>query len=180
MHISAGVRVLAVAVLLVIVAPAIAAEALILGMGERAQLLELKSIQGEKLEAGDFENKAVIITFFASWCPPCRDEFHDLNNVAREYKESELTIIAINVFEEFDENDEIRMARFLNDTQPKFSVVKGNERVKRLFGDVQRIPTLLVFDPDGKPVMHFIHARGAKKRSVTDSELRIALSRALK
>jgi len=176
----AWARTLLVSTLLFIVAPLAVADALTLGEAERIQLLGLETLQGEQLKTTDFENKAVIITFFASWCPPCLDEFHDLNTIAKEYQDSALTIIAINVFEEFDNNDKIRMSRFLDNTQPQFSVVKGNARVKQMFGDVQRIPTLLVFDRGGNSVMHFIHARGAKKRSVTDSELRIALSRALK
>jgi len=50
-------------------------------------------------------------------------------------------------------------------------VVKGTEQSKKLFGDINRIPTLIVFDKNGNEAFNFIHARGATKRSVDSTEL---------
>ncbi len=150
-----------------------------LGDAERAALATLEPLRGKAPEVSDLRERAVIVTFFASWCPPCRTEFGHLNRIAMEFENADLTIVAVNVFEAFDDNDEVRLARFLDDTEPRFHVVKGDASIRRAFGEVERIPTVLVFDRAGKPVMHFIHARGAKKMSVTEDELRAALARAL-
>ncbi len=154
-------------------------DSVVLGAEERAQLVALESIHGEAIKSSDLRDKAVVVTFFASWCPPCRAEFLHLNAIAGEFEGADLAIVAINVFEEFDENDQARLSRFLEDTKPRFHVVKGDEPTRHTFGNVQRIPTMYVFDRKGQPVMHFIHARGAKKMSVTKDELRTAVSRAL-
>lgn len=173
------ILVLGILALMFAAAAAVHADAVTLGDRERTQLVALESIRGEAVKPSDLRNKAVVITFFASWCPPCRVEFLHLNRMTGEFEGSGLTIVAINVFEEFDQNDQVRMSRFLDDTGPLFTVVKGDQAIKRAFGDVQRIPTVLVFDRAGRPVMHFIHARGAKKMSATEDELRMAVSRAL-
>lgn len=174
------IRALGVSLLMFAAITAAPADSIVLGAKERARLVALESIRGEAIKNSDLHSKAVVVTFFASWCPPCRVEFLHLNRIAEEFEGSDLAIVAINVFEEFDQNDQARMPRFLEETQPRFNVVKGDESIRRTFGDVQRIPTVFVFDRTGQPVMYFIHARGAKKMSVTEDELRLAVTRALK
>ena len=116
------------------------------------------------------ENRVTIVTFFASWCPPCRDEFHALNEVKEQFG-NDISIVAVNAFEPFDSNDEARMERFLIETNPTFPLVEGNAETLKLFGNVNRIPTLYVFDQNGRQAFNFIHARGATKRSAGSDEL---------
>ena len=96
----------------------------------------------------------------------------------REFGDS-LQIIAVNVFEAWDEFDDERLAQFLSDLEPTFSVVTGDEFVKQAFGDVDRIPTVFVFDKHGTSHMTFIHKRGAKKQTTDHSELRMAVNAAM-
>lgn len=113
----------------------------------------------------------VLVTFFASWCPPCLDEFRHLNKLQTKYADSPLRIIAINVHEKWDDNDRERMIKFLNTTQPRFPVVKGSEEIRALFGGINRIPTVYGFDADGNLQFDFVHAAGATKTNATFAEL---------
>ena len=118
----------------------------------------------------------VLVSFFASWCPPCRAEFEHLNEMFREFAGDPVVIAAVNVFEEWPGTDnEGRMARFLAEFTPQFPVLKGNQALRKAFGNVERIPTVFVFDRAGRPTLHFIHARGAKKMNVEIHELREAV-----
>ncbi len=58
-------------------------------------------------------------------------------------------------------------------------VLSGIEQVAQLFGDVTRIPTLLVFDRNGRPSFHFIHEEGAKKTHAGLSEITAAVERVM-
>lgn len=116
-------------------------------------------------------DRPVLVTFFASWCPPCLEEFRHLNKLQKKYVQSRLKIIAINVHERWDDNDRERMVKFLNSTQPTFPVVKGSEAIRTLFGGINRIPTVYGFDAAGKLLFNFIHTKGATKTNATYTEL---------
>lgn len=117
--------------------------------------------------------KVVVVTFFASWCPPCRTEFRHLSAVQRHYPESDLQIVAINLFETWaGQSNAARLDRFLKDTKPRFTVVRGNDEISKRFGGITRIPTLLVFDRRGRMAYRFIHETGATKQQVEEAELR--------
>ncbi len=159
-------------------APA-AAEPVVLDAERRGHLAALDVIRDVGGELSDIEGRPVVVTFFASWCPPCRAEFTHLAELHARHEATGLRVVAVNVFEAFDGDDAARLARFLDDTAPPFTVVEGTERTKALFGNVSRIPTVFVFTPRGRSVLHFIHARGAKKMTATPEELETAVRLAL-
>ena len=138
----------------------------------RAAVAELPSIQGTKpLNLSAIENQPVLVTFFASWCPPCRIEFAHLNNLKKRYSDTDLQIIAINVYEAWDDNDAERMEKFISSTQPSFPAVIGSEKIRELFGGIDRIPTVYGFDRSGELSYRFIHKRGSKTTNASFIEL---------
>ena len=146
----------------------------------RAHLESLTPVAaGTGLDTGSLAGGPLVVTFFASWCPPCLEEFRHLNTLEQEFTGQGLRIVAVNVFEQFDDNDVARMQRFRELTRPRFPLVKGTAETRRRFGDVARIPTVFVFRGDGRPAMHFIHRRGATKMTATLEELRAAVREAL-
>ena len=85
-----------------------------------------------------------------------------------------LEIVAINLFEGFAGfgDDGKHLKRFLSRHTPVFPTVTGTAK---LFGDVKRLPTVFVFDRQGKRRLHFVHGAGTKKTNSGLSELRRAV-----
>ncbi|MEM7171487.1 MAG: TlpA disulfide reductase family protein [Pseudomonadota bacterium] len=155
------------------------AKEITLDQDRRSALAALPLIEGEDVSAESLSGTPVVLTFFASWCPPCHAEFDHLNAIKQQYGDS-VAILAVNIFEKFFANDDgTRLAGFLDKKNPAFRVLGDGEQVGPLFEEVARIPTVFVFDGQGQPVLHFIHAEGATKTHVTFEELEAAVSQAL-
>ncbi len=138
----------------------------------RAHLLEARHMQGPALSPAVLDGKAAVVTFFASWCPPCIHEFAVLKQVRGEYATADVTLIAINVHEDFgNDTGGLRLKRFLQRADPGISVIKGDKGLRDLFGGVARIPTLFVLDAQGREVFRFIHEKDAAVRSVDHATL---------
>ncbi len=146
----------------------------------RARLLALQRLDGPQLRPNALAGKVVIVTFFASWCPPCREEFVHLKKVYATHRHEGLEIVAVNLFENFDElSDERRLAKYLEATQPGFPVVKGDDAISAAFGTVRRIPTLLVFDRQGRSAFTFVNERNGPSVAVDPARLNAILRKIL-
>lgn len=59
----------------------------------------LKLFDASEIKLSDYRGQVVLINFWASWCPPCRDEAPDLQAIYEEYRPAGMTVIGINMLE---------------------------------------------------------------------------------
>ena len=52
---------------------------------------------GGRIRLEELRGRAVLINFWASWCPPCRDEAPVLEAAWKTYKEGQVTFVGINI-----------------------------------------------------------------------------------
>jgi thiol-disulfide isomerase/thioredoxin len=147
----------------------------------KSLLGRLAPVDGPGLKAGGLDGKVVVVSFFASWCPPCRVEFEQLRRLQAAYGGRGLAVVVVNLFEDWGgfSDGGVRLVRFLARRIPPFPVVKGNEAAAAAFGNVARIPTLFIFGRDGRQATHFVHEEGATKTHLSLDELRAAIARLL-
>jgi len=56
----------------------------------------LLSLEGQEVQLADFKGRAVVVNFWASWCPPCRAEMPAFQKIYGEYESKGLVILAVN------------------------------------------------------------------------------------
>lgn len=143
-----------------------------------AHIMGAALVEGTDKPVGPLKEQVVVVTFFASWCPPCRNEFKHLNHLLETAGEDRVEVVGINQFEAWGgKKNPARMARFLADTKPQFALIEGSEALRVAFGDVERIPSVIVIGADGKEVWRFVHERGSTKTHATIDDITSALER---
>ena len=59
----------------------------------------LRLFDGGEIRLSDLRGKVALLNFWASWCPPCRDEAPDLVALHNDFADAGLVIIGINMLE---------------------------------------------------------------------------------
>ena len=89
--------------------------------------------------------KVVILNFWATWCPPCRQEMPSMETLYQRFKSQGLEILAVDIGEE-----ESTVRRFIRDNRYTFPVpLDKDSKVSRRYG-VSAIPTTFILDREGK------------------------------
>ena len=63
------------------VASVFATSAFALGSGSQVENFTLKDLSGKSVSLNQFKGKVVVLNFWASWCPPCRNEMPEFNEM---------------------------------------------------------------------------------------------------
>ena len=119
------------------------------------QKIKVKSLKNGFIFKG-YENKVVLVNFFATWCPPCKAEIPHLNNLQEKYKK-DLKIISI-LLEENKSNEDV--IKFMNNNDIEFTITnsKDNYKLAKAVGGVKSIPLMLIYDRNGTYSQHYIGA----------------------
>lgn len=61
--------------------------------------IELEDVNGQTVRVADFKGKIVLLNFWTTWCPDCREEMPSLENLSRRLKGRAFTLVAVNLRE---------------------------------------------------------------------------------
>jgi thiol-disulfide isomerase/thioredoxin len=125
---------------------------------------EIQDINGRNIKLSDYSGRVILLNFFATWCPPCRAEMPDFNEIASEYR-GRVMIIAVNVGNE--SLDTVRA--FVNSNRLGFPVALDDGNASRLYGPIRAIPVTVLIGRDFKIAKRYIGAR-SKEVFVNDIE----------
>ena len=79
------------------VASVFATSAFALGSGSQVENFTLKDLSGKSVSLNQFKGKVVVLNFWTSWCPPCRNEMPEFNEMSKEFKKSgDAVLLAVN------------------------------------------------------------------------------------
>jgi thiol-disulfide isomerase/thioredoxin len=112
----------------------------------------LADLDGQAVARDDLRGRAVLVEFWATWCPPCRPTLSWLGELRRRYGDK-LAVIAVAI-----ESEEADVRRLREQTPLPLSWTMGNPELVRAFGDVTAVPTLLLFDGEGRAVASWLGA----------------------
>jgi peroxiredoxin len=114
----------------------------------------LLDMDGVSHQLSDYKGKTVIINFWATWCPPCREEMPSMERAWNKIKDQNIIMFAINVGE-----DEDTIFTFLGDYPASFTILLDTSGTLIEQWPVKGLPTTFVVSPKGKLVYRAIGGR---------------------
>jgi thiol-disulfide isomerase/thioredoxin len=124
---------------------------------EPAPELKLKDLDGRDVTLAQYQGKVVLVTFWATWCEPCRFEIPWLIEMQQKYGAKGFTVLGIAM----DEDGRSVVAPWVqkerfdvngSKQQMNYPIVIGNDEAADKFGGLFGYPTSVLISRDGKQI----------------------------
>lgn len=163
-HHRTRMRHLAVAALLLAAAPALAEDEV--GVGLPAPAFSLKALNPEATgapwfrldqyvgeEPDDADARVVLLSFFASWCDPCKKELPFLAQLDGMYRDQGLRVVSISIDQEEPAIEAAR--RMAAEARVRHPVLSDrfNVLARRYLGDQSPLPSVFLVGRDGNVLL---------------------------
>lgn len=136
-------------------------------IGDKAPMFFLKTLEGADYYLRDYvgeprpmintPRKHVLLSFYASWCAPCRKEIPELQAMVSRIRSDELNVFFVNVGEE--ESIIKKTVRDLKLAHPVIMDIYGTVAARycqKDQGGLVKLPTVALIGKDG--IIRFIHS----------------------
>ncbi|WLR57078.1 redoxin domain-containing protein [Mesobacillus subterraneus] len=113
-----------------------------IGAGMVAPDFALKNLAGEEVSLKDYRGKKVMLNFWATWCPPCKEEMPAMEQFYKD-NSSEVEILAVNL----DPQNNVK--EFVNDNGLSFPILLDQDGSTQQIYSILSIPTTFIIDEQG-------------------------------
>src|SRR6058998_3537296 len=112
--------------------------------GEMARPFTLPDLEDRQVSLSSFRGRLVLLHFWATWCPTCREEMGLLEEAARAHPEK-LVILGINLGEKRS-----RVQGYMKEAGITFPILRDARGKVAAAYDVLSLPITLVVSPEGR------------------------------
>jgi peroxiredoxin len=112
--------------------------------GFAAPEFALETYQGEPIALADLRGQAVVINFWATWCPPCRAEMPAIQAVYDKYRDQGLVVLAVD-----QQETEAQVAPFAEEMGLTFPILMDREGAVSAQYQVKALPATFFVDRQG-------------------------------
>jgi thiol-disulfide isomerase/thioredoxin len=134
-------------------------------IGAMAPDFEWTGDDGKTLRLSSYRGKVVVVNFWATWCPPCREEMPALQRVAA--SESDVVVLEVDLMEPGDKARSFLDSLGLDRLQP---VLDSDGATTRRYG-VLSLPSTFFVDKDGV-------IRHLELTAVSEAQIRTGIQKA--
>lgn len=122
---------------------------------KKAPEFALQDINGKTVRLSDYSGKVIILNFFATWCPPCKEEIPDFIELVNTTDKERFVIIGISV----EKGDEGTVRKFAAAKKINYTVLVDDGFVSKTYGPISSIPTTFIIDRNGNITEKIVGSR---------------------
>ena len=109
------------------------------------------ALDGKTVDSGSFKGKVLLITFFTTWCPPCREEIPSLIQLQNDLAAKGFSVIGMSM----DEKGASVVAKLIEKTSINYPVLMADKKTARDFGGIVGVPTSFLVNREGEVVKRY-------------------------
>jgi peroxiredoxin len=111
------------------------------------------NINGQQQTLKQWQGKIIVLNFWATWCPPCREEMPELSAMQNQYKQQNLVILGLSV-------DDLETTKTYMKTAPvSYPILSGDMTAMNLAESLGNnrgiLPYTVIVDANGNVVKTF-------------------------
>ncbi len=119
-------------------------------MPAQKRSFSLLALDGRTVDLTHYRGQVVVLSFGATWCPPCREELPVLQKIADHYTGRPVAFFWISIDDPEVSNDQLR--QFVSRLGVRLPVLRDPEaRILQEF-KTDGVPALLILDRNGEPI----------------------------
>jgi peroxiredoxin len=107
----------------------------------------LDNVQGGRTTLSQLRGKVVLLEFWTTWCPPCRESVPELNALYAKYRERGLVILAVSMDVGSGAKENVQL--FVKEHAVTYPVLLDDGEANRNY-NISNIPALFLIDKNGK------------------------------
>jgi thiol-disulfide isomerase/thioredoxin len=121
------------------------------GVGKKAIDFTLQTFDGATLSLQQLRGRVILLDFWATWCPPCREELPLLDVLQETYGRQAFAVVAVNI-----DNHKDNALRFLQANRVKLQPVWDQHKKVVAVYNIEQMPTTFIIDKNG--IIRYVHA----------------------
>ena len=124
-------------------------------IGARMHMVQFKLpslTDGAMIDSTQFEGQVLLVTFFATWCPPCIQEIPSFITMQNDYKAKGFSVLAFSV----DEGNPDYLKKFIEKHEINYPVLQADPDVTKGFGSVTGIPVTFLINRKGEIMKKYL------------------------
>lgn len=119
-------------------------------VGEVAPDFTRADFTNKQLQLSDYRGKLVLLNFWATWCPPCREEMPLFSKWQRAHNAKGLQVIGVSM-----DDDAALVKEFLAAHPVSYPIVMGDVKLAETYGGVLGLPLSYLIDTQGRVVARY-------------------------